>query len=366
MCSLPSSARWAAIASVLVLAFGPLIGCAAASQTRTGGIPLLAEWEQGMQRWGRHWGAYLADERNSDQQRFKATYYDAQRVFYQIADYTGETSPWYDYAEIAEALYEDGYCARHDYRTAGWQRFPHGLYEDWRRTGDENSRHSVQRLRDAPAFSNIEVGNHARKWRQARYSREIAYAIHAQLLAERTGAPRQRHRLEALVDTALHHLHIWRTGDFEVRDERWRFRQPFMFGLTGEALIAYYQASEAAKRPDKRIPPALAQTADWFWDNLWEGEAFAYVDRDLNGVGRRRPAPDLNLLIAPVYAWLYYETGELRHRERADAIFAGGVRQACLKCSAKIFNQNYRWSFDYVAWRLAGDGRWLKPTRTRN
>lgn len=349
-------------ATLLLLAWLPLHGCAAAPAAQPGEVPYLAEWEHNMVRWGRHWGDYLRDPRNSEHARFKATYYDAQRIHFQIADYTGDTEPWYSYAQAAEALYEDGYCVPNGYRTAGWQRFPHGLFEDWQRTRDPASRESVSKLRDEPPFSNIEAGNHAQKWRHARYSREIAYAIHAQLLAMRSGAPAQRARLAALVDTALAHLEIWRTGAFENPDPRWHYRQPFMFGLTGEALIAYYESTVAAGQPDARVPAALAATADWFWDNTWTGEAFVYVDRDMEGVGRRRAAPDLNLLIAPVYAWLYQYSGDLRHRERADAIFAGGVRTACLKCSAKIFNQNYRWSFDYVQWRREGDARWQKPS----
>jgi hypothetical protein len=61
-------------------------------------------------------------------------------------------------------------------------------------------------------------------------------------------------------------------------------------------------------------------------------------------------APDLNLLIAPAYAWLYSRTGDTTYRDRGDQIFAGGVKGAWLDGS-KVFNQNYMWSFDYVKWR---------------
>ena len=62
------------------------------------------------------------------------------------------------------------------------------------------------------------------------------------------------------------------------------------------------------------------------------------------------PAPDLNLLIAPMYAWLYRQTGETKYRDQGDALFAGGVKKAYLD-GGKQFDQNYWWSFDYVRWR---------------
>ena len=61
-------------------------------------------------------------------------------------------------------------------------------------------------------------------------------------------------------------------------------------------------------------------------------------------------APDLNLLIAPAFAWLYQRTGDTTYRDRGDQIFAGGVKGAYLD-GAKQFNQSYMWSFDFVKWR---------------
>ena len=68
-----------------------------------------------------------------------------------------------------------------------------------------------------------------------------------------------------------------------------------------------------------------------------------------SGVG----APDLNLLVAPMYAWLYAQTGNVTYRDMADALFVGGVNGAWIAPDGpnKQYNQNYRWSFDYVKWR---------------
>ena len=87
------------------------------------------------------------------------------------------------------------------------------------------------------------------------------------------------------------------------------------------------------------------------WEHLWVSSAgaFKYTDR-IMPYGGVDPAPDLNLLIAPLYGWLYKMTGEETYRQHGDVIFAGGVQGAYFN-DPKHFNQNYRWSFDYLRWR---------------
>ena len=66
------------------------------------------------------------------------------------------------------------------------------------------------------------------------------------------------------------------------------------------------------------------------------------------------PAPDLNLIIAPAYAWMYYMTGDTKYRDWGDQIFAGGVTNAQnWLYLGKQFDQNYWWSPAYVTWRKA-------------
>ncbi len=91
--------------------------------------------------------------------------------------------------------------------------------------------------------------------------------------------------------------------------------------------------------------------ADWLWANAWHpAERAMFYDALNGGTGPGTGAPDLNLLIAPMYAFLYAQTGEVKYRDQGDAIFAGGVDLAWL-AGAKQFNQSYMWSFDYVKWR---------------
>jgi hypothetical protein len=134
-----------------------------------------------------------------------------------------------------------------------------------------------------------------------------------------------------------------------------------MLGLTFEALIHYYELTG-----DERIPFAIKQAAEWLWyeSGLWDSRSgsFLYVNDQFEGDDAPDPAPDLNLLIAPVYAWLYNQTGDSQYQQIADAVFSGGVardldgdgyyeRGSCLACTGKIFSQNYRWSVDFMRWR---------------
>jgi len=93
------------------------------------------------------------------------------------------------------------------------------------------------------------------------------------------------------------------------------------------------------------------------WDNAWvvADQSFWYenwVSDPSIPFPAQRGAPDLNLVIAPAFAWVYQQTGDLTYRDRGDAVFAGGVLNAYL-AGGKQFDQNYSWSFDYVKWRGA-------------
>ncbi|MBZ5636897.1 MAG: hypothetical protein LAO55_27555, partial [Acidobacteriia bacterium] len=59
---------------------------------------------------------------------------------------------------------------------------------------------------------------------------------------------------------------------------------------------------------------------------------------------------DLNLLLAPMYGWVYQRTGAQIYRDQGDQLFNAGVAGAWLD-GGKQFSQNYRWSQKYVEWR---------------
>ena len=321
--------------------------------------PALEQWESNMISYGHQWGSEFTDGSNDYITLLNYFYYDAERIYYQIADYTGEAEPWNTYAHAARSTYAK-YLTDNDFRTSGYWRFPHGLFMDWERTNSSQARSYLIQLRDNAAFSDPDTNSWADGWFAQRYSREVAYALQNHMLAERAGEARMTERVNLYVDMALRHIESWTTGNWVTTNPDWQFVQAFMAGLTASALIDYHERSVELGSPDNRIPGALESLADWLWMNMWNHDvdgtghgAFAHVTPRIEGVGSESPAPDLSLLIAPLYGWLYRETGASRHLERGDAVFEGGVELAHLNGS-KRFNQSYRASFDYVEWRAAG------------
>lgn len=297
-------------------------------------IPELTQWQEQMRTVGQALCDYLAQPHTFDE-LLSATYFDSERVFYQIAEYTDDLA-WVDCAHRAEAVYRDQYVMMANGSVPGYWNFTRGLRWDHRYTGDSSSKDAGILLAENAMFARD--GTPLEWTVSTDYSLEVAFAILSYLDAEALGAPR-RARLPQLIDQALGHIDQWVVSGTAPTV------MPYMVGLTAEALIAYYERTQ-----DARIPSAIQQAMEWLWAHAWlpAKEAFWYDGRDPSVA-----APDLNLLIAPAYAWLYRQTGDSRYRDRGDQIFAGGVKFGFL-WSGKHFNQSYRWSFDYVKWRTAG------------
>lgn len=280
------------------------------------------------------------------------TYYDAEWVFYQIADYTGE-SRFYDYAEELGSIYQ-AYVFDNSGAVPGYRNFSHGLTLRYLQTGDEDARDAVRLLSRNAAIARDPINNQIdQNDETASYqrSREVAYAIMTYLNAEKLGEP-HRERLDKLVEYAFGHLDQWFVSKTAS------YVQSYMVGLTAQALISYHDATG-----DPRVVSALSQAMNDLWDLNWVDarKAFRYSDRIIpqnNDPKETEPAADLNLLIAPAYAWLYYQTGEEQFRERGDEVFKGGIFQDGDPSKGEVdlpgnkqFNQNYRWSFQYIQWR---------------
>jgi hypothetical protein len=137
----------------------------------------------------------------------------------------------------------------------------------------------------------------------------------------------------------------WRLSD--CGDGGPRAVHPFVMGLLLDALTRYHDQFEA----DPRILPAVKRGADYLWAADWvsTSNAFKYVERVCPSEGGPTPAPDLNNLILPAYAWLYARTGDATYRTRAVAIFTGAINGAWLS-PTKQFNQVYSSSWRALAW----------------
>jgi hypothetical protein len=236
---------------------------------------------------------------------------------------------------------------RNNGKVPGYWNFTTGLRMDYERTGDPVSRNAVVTLSENAAYTPDIT---PLTWTQGiDRSREVAYAILSYVDAEAVGRSR-RPRRAALVNQAYGHLDQWFGPFVWVDAPGWpvghvnQQMSPFMVGLTAHALIRDWEQTD-----DQRLLPALTQAANWLWSNAWIPSKSAMW---YEAAHPTNAAPDLNLLIAPMYAFLFHQTGNPKYRDEGDALFAGGIKQAFL-VGAKQFNQNYWWSFDYIKWRAA-------------
>jgi len=290
-------------------------------------------------------------------EKLAATYYDGQRVMLQIADYLGDAS-FKTCANAARSTYRDAYVMRDEVMggVPGYWIFPTGLFLDFKATGDQKSKDAVVAMSRRGAFCAVSGADSSPR---TALSREIAYCGLTYILSEQMGEPKSPRRDE-LFNYMFGHLRAWidvsplsrvaSPFDESPRCAGKYYVQPFMVGLTLHSLIQLH-----AYTGDPRVPAAVKEAVDWLWEKHWVAadQSFVYencVDAPGGAYPKQPGAPDLNLLIAPAFAWVFKQTGEDKYRERGDAIFAGGVQRAWLD-GAKQFNQNYMWSPDYIRWR---------------
>lgn len=299
---------------------------------------IIDQWEANMVKYGRQHGEYLVANKDGNIDDLLArTFYDSQRVYQQISEYRKEAD-WLRYAEASMHAYRDRYVIPNGGAVQGFRNFTKGIYNHFSATGDRVSADCVKMLADKGAYG-PEVT--PIEWTaNAVSSRDVAYQILAKLDSEKLGNPRVP-KLKKFVDQAFGHIDQWFVSKTAP------YIQPFMVGLTAEALIEWYNVEK-----DRRVLPAIVNAAEKLWCNTWVKESFVYVDKEFSGVGSPVPTSDLNMLICPMYAWIYTMTGQNSWKNMALAIMAGSF--GTWFDGPKQFNQNYRWSFDCV--------RWLKET----
>ena len=372
-------------------------------------IPELQTWETQMLTSGQAAYNVLKELKGSSDldKKFGAVYYDGGSIFSQIAKYTGDTS-WYAAADLANSFNKEYIFT--NIAVTGYNNFSDGLEEQYFRakaakpetaeTAEmaETARNAIALLAASAPYTSFKTNDHLEdplsnskeniptsNWY---LSREVAYGINTLLSAKRVGlfkesdeyflslykdengkfipdkyieqsdrnfGAQMQNRLGVLINYA--HNHLEQLFNTEAASDERIYVKPFMVGLTIKSLIEYAKETGDDSWLVQHLPNMLAE----MWDEAWipEKQTFRYIDRIPSNPSRLdnpdnpndpvhlAPSPDLNLLIAPAYQWVYLKTGQELFRERADAIFAEGVQQAYLSKN-KQFNQNYFWSFDYV------------------
>ena len=304
-------------------------------------IPSLPAWSGYMITAGTKW-AHKYTEAGGDQGGTMFDY-DAQRIFYQMADYTGDAG-WKTYAGAqggyAERVYRDEYVLPNNGRVTGYYCYSYGLFDDFWWTGDTVSREAALKLAQMSAYADYSGGV------DFGLARETAFILEAYMVSENFGVS-TGYRLQRAVDYALGHI------DQQFVSNTAGYIKPFMAGLTMESLIRYYSVYR-----DPRIPPAIKAAADALYERAWipaQGR-FYYVS---SAEGDTTQTQALDLLVAPAYAWLYAMTGDALYQQRADEIFSKSVDAASfpdqIMWMQKTFSQAYRWSFDFVQGRQHPD-----------
>lgn len=286
-----------------------------------------------------------------------AWYYDGNRVFRQIARYTKDRS-WL-HAAAQCRLYYRSYlnCPAVRHYADGWRNFTKGFYYDATDDKDTASKKDALLLAKRGKFSQSQHKADLPGWLATPSivdaSREIAYAISAWNTAKALGDPEFAGR-DPYLDLAYYQLDIWKTYLQGYPASRYPGEpsakyQPFMFALTCEALIDIYRQPDTAQADKDKIRSKIETVARLTYDKLYNDSKHAFIANTGNPTTYW---PALNLLIVPLYGWLWHETGEPRYLAAGDQIFSDGVVFGWPEVwGGKPFCQNYRWSFDYVAWR---------------
>jgi len=334
-------------------------------------IPDLDRWFANWQKYGEKY--YCSKEQieangiiETGANTYSAWYYDGMWGAYKLSDRvstTAEKNKWALCATYFRKPYRDDYVLKNNGKIPGWRIFPRGLYEDYLRTGDIKSKEALILMAKNAAYAYRNVSPSASIWHPA-YSREVAYNIDAYLLAKKLAPTDPAFRNDdPYIDVALHHLDKWiewlsnspRTTKCDCGSAG---LQPFMVGLTIKSLYyVYLEIANSTRAVDQaivsKIKDKVPRILDLLWEEAWGenhpeesggAQAFYYGSNTRDYQGKE----DLNLLIAPAYAFAWRLTGQDRFRIRADKIFSAGVRKANLDYMGKIFSQNYFFSDQYV------------------
>lgn len=199
------------------------------------------------------------------------------------------------------------------------------------------------------------------------FSRECAYALMTFINVERTQrialSPAQQARRDLLLTSSLSIVQKW-------KDNQAEYFRPFMGALTARALIMYHTHIQKDPRilPAIKTIAALCQPLFKEQDGPWgQGKSFFYTDRVTGSDPEdSKTQPDLNLLICPLFGWLYFQTKETQYRDLGCKAFEGGVSvydqyghhsygaflgtRSSINPSGKQYCQQLFWGLDFLAW----------------
>ena len=285
-------------------------------------IPGLATWEERMLEGGEEFCTAPIPPPSPDccASEQSVWYYDGIKVYYQIAEYTGDDT-WKACAQRVVDVYRPWTFDPAPGLPFGFEVFSQGLRMHFEDTGDQVSRDAVAALAFESPFAHLNVGNNLR---------ERAYILEA-LIDEFLISGQKPSGYDDLVTESISEL-------AESVDHPQG--QAFMVGLVAEAVIRHH---EEVDPQDTRVLPAVQEAMDKLWDSC-------VIDVREPGRGSCGSwGPDVYQLVAPAFAWLYH-MGLTQYGPRGDQLFETSAEDSFFS-SGKHFSQQFHWSFDYVRWR---------------
>ena len=353
-----------------------LMSLAAAVKAATPPLPEQSRWESRMDTYGDSWGATILNqsvEQNIGVSGGDDCYYDGAYVHWSVSQYLGQPK----HAEYAAKCWAD-------YKAWARTNAIRG-YDKWARGAKQLGSEDISILYTRPAQfrdTSAYVGQYCGTCTNVK--RELAYSINTLVQRERAGEARQVGELAQMVEWAG--AIMWQNHSGEYIDHgrsnevNQHYQHLFMTGLMWHALIELIHWEEENNRdvnllwadptPDERWPTleiALLDQIDFLYEGavhregprssslegepLWDAATrrFTYTDTNVSGEAGPNYTADLNLLIAPAYAWAYKRTYDEFFLNAHDEIFAGAMAVGVY--SGKHYNQQYFWSIDGIDWR---------------
>lgn len=348
-------------------------------------VPYTTEYWNNMVEWAGYLATWFDDNKKSNppyggDPALTQAYYDGQACAFKVQDHMGGSALAAWIQDEWEA-YVPYYVEPAVGGVQGFRNFCEGPLEDVLRSTARSaqSKAAIQLILDNSNF--VRSDNLS----DDLLSRECAYALLSIICGIRANCTIDATvtaRIPVLLNWCLDHINQWcvaLTADYY---------RPFMGGITAHALTSYFTYITA----DSRIVPALITLANYSFSTCWkaapgvwgQGLSFTYTDRTGFNSEDANTQPDLNMLICPLWGFLWWRTGTQSWRDQGDLIFQGGISvyeegfyqsgsylgtQGPSNPAGKQYDQQLIFGPKYLEWAVmdpaAGGGTPCKPLRRK-
>lgn len=331
-------------------------------------------WFAELAAWSARLSTYL-DTAIPQDWKLAASYYGGEYCQYVLADYFSNTATYYPVADKFYDAYTVQYLRANGWNLPGYWTFGIVLSERYIRRGEGQSLTDLQLMcANSPYHASGTLL--ADPVTRHELSREWSYCIMDLIQLDRisTLSAGQISRRDYCYED------MFVIGNDWYGSQTASYVRPFMVGIWAHALIMYYELVLA----EARVLSAVEAAANYIWDNCYDEatKSMRYTDRDIGNPDDPNPSPDLNMMIAPMYAWLWSITNNLAWKTKAELLFEGAfphydgdgfwISGAYLGSwaspSGKQYNQQLIWAEDYFRWIESNPTpqplQRMKPTRS--